>query len=208
MYFAAGQPKAAGTVDGYGISTKFDAPAAIAVDGKGTFYITDSRSNLVRRMQYDSTKFDFKVTTFAGAAGTARFNEPTGLTVDPSGNVLVCDTGNHVIRRITPGGDVSTLAGTLGTAGHQDGSAANALFNRPLGIAIDPFGNLYVAEEGNHDIRKIAPNGHVTTVASGFDKPGLLTIAPDGSIWIPDAGNGRLLRAAPTTGQRRRAVRR
>ena len=206
MYFAAGQPKAGGTVDGYGISAKFDAPAAIAVDGKGTFYITDSRSNVVRRMKYDSTKFDFNIITFAGAA--AHFNEPSGLAVDASGNVLVCDTGNHVIRRITPGGDVATLAGTLGTAGHQDGAAADALFNRPLGIAIDPFGNLYVTEEGNHDIRKIAPNGHVTTVAGGFDKPALLTIAPDGSVWIPDAGSSRLMRAAPSTGERRRAVRR
>ena len=217
MYFAAGQPKAAGTLDGYGVSAKFDAPTAIAVDGTGNFYVTDSGSNLVRRLKYVDTeivngqevaRYDFKVTTFAGASGSTLFNAPAGVTVDPSGNVLVCDSGNHVIRRITPGGDVTTLAGTLGTAGHQDGAAAGALFDRPVGIAIDAFGNLYVSEEGNHDIRKIAPNGRVTTVATGFDKPGLMTITGDGSIWVPDAGNGRLLRAAPSTGERRRAVRR
>jgi DNA-binding beta-propeller fold protein YncE len=233
MYFVAGQARAGGTVDGQGLMARFDAPAAIAVDAKGSFFITDSVSHVVRRMAYSSAKFDFTVTTYAGLAGSsgfadgggsaARFNDPAGVAMDAAGNVLVADRGNHVIRRIAADGTVSTIAGAAGVAGHRDGVGASALFNRPYGVALDPWGNLYVTEEGNHDVRKIAPNRRVTTVAGDpqtpgrsdgvgaaahFEHPALLAIASDGTLWIPDAGNGRLLRAAPSTGERRRAVRR
>ncbi len=198
-------------------AAKFDAPAAIAVDDKSNFFITDGASGVIHRMTYNSSKFDFAVSTLAGNAGlagfadgrgaAARFSDPAGIAVDSSGNVFVCDRGNHVIRRITADGTATTLAGTAGVAGHEDGNAASSLFNRPFGIAIDAWGNLYVTEEGNHDIRKIAPNGRVSTVAEGLDRPAFLAIAPDGTLWIPDSGSGRLLHAAVASSERRRAVR-
>lgn len=205
MYFAAGQPSSAGTVDGQGGFAKFDAPAAVAITPAGFLYVTDDRSNVVRRLKYDSSIFDFEVITFASG-----FNGPAGIAVDAAGNVFVADRGNHVIRKIEPGGTVSVFAGLPAIAGHRDGNAGSALFNRPYGIAIDAYGNIYVSEEGNHDMRKIAPNGRVSTVASGggLMTPALFAIAADGTFWIPDEGNGRLLRAVISTGARRRAVHR
>ncbi|HEX7419727.1 MAG TPA: hypothetical protein VF505_07560 [Thermoanaerobaculia bacterium] len=233
MYFVAGQPGSAGTIDGQGNAARFDAPTAIATTTDSQMFVTDAASNVVRRVAYNNAKFDFDVITVAGVAGpgafsdgagtTARFNEPTGVAVDAAGNVLVADRGNQVIRKIAPDGSVSTIAGIPTVAGHRDGDRSAALFNRPCGIAIDPWGNLYVTEEGNHDIRKIAPNGRVTTVAGDpsatgssdgagsdahFTTPSLLAIAGDGTLWIPDAGNGRLVRAGPFGGEKRRAAHR
>lgn len=223
MFFAAGQPRIGGTVDGQGNAARFDSPAAIAVTPDAQIFVSDDVANVVRRVAYNSTKFDFAVTTYAGGAGAdIHFNQPSGIAVDGAGNLYVADRGNHVIRRIAANGLVTTIAGIPGIAGHRDADAATALFNAPHGIAIDPWGNLYVTEAGNHDIRKIAPNGRVTTVAGDphtagdndgvgsdahFTDPALLAVSADGTLWIPDSANGRLIRAAPFDGERRRAAR-
>lgn len=116
--------------------------------------------------------------TLAGAA-SAVFREPQGLAVDTQGNVLVADEWNHVIRKISPAGAVSTLAGT-GVPGFTNGGRATATFNRPVAVAADAKGNMYVAEEGNHAVRKISASGAVTTV---------LLDAPDASLWSYRAGS-------------------
>jgi hypothetical protein len=233
MFFAAGLARSAGTVDGRGNSARFDAPMGIAVTADAQIFVTDNVSNVVRRVSWNSTKFDFDVITYAGFPGSGgfadgmgaavHFNEPTGIAVDTGGNVFVADRGNHVIRKIAPNGQVSTIAGTPAVPGHRDGDSSSALFDRPYGIAIDPWGNLYVTEESNHDVRRIAPNGRVTTVAGNPDvtgssdgagsdahflTPALLAIGPDGTLWIPDAGNGRLVHAALSSGEKRRATHR
>ncbi len=115
------------------------------------------------------------VTTMAGKAGTsgsldgvgaaARFFNPTSIAVDTSGVVYVADTTNQVIRRVAADGTVSVLAGKVGTAGNADGSATDARFNGPSGIAVDAAGVLYVADSFNHTIRMINPQGIVTTLA-------------------------------------------
>ncbi|HSP15662.1 MAG TPA: hypothetical protein VLV78_13000 [Thermoanaerobaculia bacterium] len=204
LFTIGGQPKSAGTADGRGLNALFDAPAAIAVNDTGVLFITDAGSHSVRMMTWNDEAVDFDVATPADAA---QFNDPEGMAIDAAGNLIVADRGDHVLRTVSPAGQVSTFAGTAGRAGHLDGDVSNALFNRPLGVAIDPFGNIYVTEEGNHDVRKIAPNGRVTTVATGLGRPGLLTVAPDGTVWIPDA-TGSLLRGTPVSGSRRRAVQR
>jgi hypothetical protein len=110
------------------------------------------------------------VTTLAGsgsagsADGTgtaASFNLPVGVALDGSGNVYVADGVNNLIRKITSAGVVSTLAGS-GSVGSADGTGTAASFNNPYGVAVDGSGNVYVADFGNHLIRKIA-----TTLASG-----------------------------------------
>jgi DNA-binding beta-propeller fold protein YncE len=112
----------------------------------------------------------YQVRTLAGTdkededAILARFNYFRGVAVDSDGNVLVADTENHRIRRITPQGQVSTLAGT-GEAGHRDGNAAEAQFNDPWGVAVDKDGNVLVADTDNHRIRRITPQGQVSTLA-------------------------------------------
>jgi len=88
-----------------------------------------------------------------GASNTAQFNYPYGVTVDSSGNVYVADTNNNRIRKITPAGVVTTFVGS--TEGFADGPGTTAKFNRPYGVAVDSSGNIYVADEYNHRIRKI-----------------------------------------------------
>ena len=120
------------------------------------------------------------VTTFAGsgaqgyANGTltsATFYQPNGVCMDAAGNMYVADYGNIVIRKITPGGIVSTLAGS-GSSGFVNGTGTMASFSGPGGVCTDASGNVYVADEFNHAIRKITPAGVVTTLAgsgtSGF----------------------------------------
>jgi sugar lactone lactonase YvrE len=101
------------------------------------------------------------VTTLAGvppAAGTTPvFVAPLALVVDGSGNVFVADTMNQEIRRITPGGTVSSYAGTARKPGHADGPAAGSSFANPSGVAVDTAGNLYVADTLNGTIRRITP---------------------------------------------------
>ncbi|NOT49920.1 MAG: hypothetical protein HOP10_01425 [Chitinophagaceae bacterium] len=115
------------------------------------------------------------VSTFAGS-GTAGYADGNGTAaqfnflafstacVDGSGNLFIADRGNNRIRKITPAGVVTTVAGN-GTAGNTDGPAATAQFNIPRGISVDASGNLYVADNGNHCIRKISSTGTVSTLA-------------------------------------------
>lgn len=114
-----------------------------------------------------------QVSTFAGngspGAGNgigaaATFNLPESGVFDNQGNLYVAEFGNNDIRKITPGGVVTTFAGST-TAGFVDGNSTSARFTAPAGIAIDNHGNLFVADQANCAIRKIDPSGNVTTVA-------------------------------------------
>lgn len=158
-----------------------------------------------------STPYSF--TTFAGissignrdgSGATARFYSPQDVATDSAGNAYIADEGNHTIRKITPAGVVSTFAGTFGEAGSADGTGTAAKFDSPQGLAIDATGNLYVADTGNHTIRKITPAGVVTTFAglarvSGntnatggaarFNRPRKLAVDTAGNIYVTEAGN-------------------
>src|SRR6266508_1760997 len=107
-----------------------------------------------------------------GAGAAASFNFPNTVATDSAGNVYVGDRGNHTIRKITPAGVVSTFAGTTDVFGSVDGIGAAASFNRPRGVATDSAGNVYVADELNHTIRKITPAGVVTTLAGTAGRVG------------------------------------
>ena len=175
-------------------------------------------SGLARAQSDYATPYTF--TTFAGTAGVtgstdgpgaaARFSFPEGIAVDGSGNVYVADSGNNTIRKITPAGVVTTIAGTAGATGSADGTGAAAKFNIPYGIAIDGSGNLYVTDSANYTIRRVAPNGVVTTVAgtpgvAGFaDGTGAAALLADpwgiavdksGNIYVGD--NQRIRKMTP-----------
>ncbi len=164
----AGLPSAPGYTDAQGAAARFQFPSGAAMDSAGNAYVADTLNNAIRKIAPDGT-----VTTFAGGQsgaadgqGTnAGFNFPAGVAVDASGNVYVADQSNNTIRKITPGGLVSTLAGSPGARGASDGSGTNALFSHPAGVAVDGAGNVYVADTWNCTIRMINSTGAVQTLA-------------------------------------------
>jgi glucose/arabinose dehydrogenase len=134
---------------------------------KPAFNDSDIQTTLFDLIDYDQAL----VTTVAGNGQTgagdgmgslARFSSPRGICIDPAGNLYVADTGNHLIRKISPAGLVTTVAGT-GQAGFHNGPGSTAQFSSPVGICLDPAGNIYVADNGNYRIRKIDPAGNVST---------------------------------------------
>ncbi len=164
---SAGDPGASdGTVD----VARFSEPNGVAVDEAGNVYVADRGNHTIRKITAEGI-----VTTLAGLAGAsgsadgtgsaARFSTPAGVAADSLGNVYVADMNNHTIRKITAEGVVTTWAGMAGSNGSRDGARSSALFTNPYGVAVDSAGDVYVAEYGNHMIRKIASNGDVTTLA-------------------------------------------
>ena len=166
----AGSPSVLGeNVDGTGAGARFKQPTGVAVDSSGNVYVADSLNHNIRKVTSTGV-----VTTLAGGGvvgstnatgSSARFNQPRGVAVDASGNVYVADYNNHTIRKITSAGVVTTLAGTAGSTGSTNGTGSNALFQYPSGVAVDTSGNVYVADYGNHTIRKVTSAGVVTTIA-------------------------------------------
>lgn len=100
-----------------------------------------------------------------GWGASSRFNRPWGTAVDSNGNVYVADANNNTIRKISPQGAVVTLAGSPGQVGSANGARLEARFNQPRGVAVDANNNVYVADSNNFTIRRITPEGTVTTLA-------------------------------------------
>ncbi|HWF19290.1 MAG TPA: hypothetical protein VG754_08480 [Verrucomicrobiae bacterium] len=199
----AGQQNADGT------NAFITQPVGAAVDGSGNIYVSDFNNNTIRKISSNGT-----VTTFAGSPGVAGsangsgtgalFNGPEGVAVDVGGNVYVADAGNDMIRKITPAGLVTTLAGSAGNPGSANGTGTNAFFYAPQGIAVDISSNVYVADYGNHAIRKITPAGVVSTLAGSVGTAGSINgtgtsalfyepegVAVDalGNVYVADTAN-------------------
>ena len=153
-----------------------------------------------------------------GAAADAQFDDPTGVAVDSSGNVYVADYDNHRIRKITPGGEVSTLAGD-GTAAHQDDedniAATTARFNGPFDVAVDSSGNVYVVDAKSNRVRKITEEENddgdkvwkVKTIAGGgvgtvqFYWPFGVAVDSSGNVYVADALSHRVRKIKITPGE-------
>jgi len=203
----AGQGGTKGAVDGQGANALFNFPTGIALDGNGNLFVADTSNHTIRRVTAAGI-----VTTVAGTAGVlgkadglgsqAHFNEPWDLAFDTHGNLLIADSNNHLIRMLEPNGIVTTFAGN-GTQGSNDGSATQASFSYPTGITVGPDGAVYVADWGNHVIRKISA-GVVSTLAGGksqsgsvdgigsaarFDHPYAVATDRSGNIFVADESN-------------------
>lgn len=179
-----------GSTNGPGTSARFSAPHGLCVDASGNVYVAERVSNRIRKITPDGT-----VSTFATG-----FQNPYSVCIDKNGILYVADTYNHKIKKITPQGLVTTIAGS--TNAHQDGQGISAAFSYPEGICVDAYGNLFVADYGNQRIRKITPNGYVSTVAgttigyqdgdgatAQFNYPAGITVDSLGNLYVVEEYN-------------------
>jgi glucose/arabinose dehydrogenase len=199
--------------DGTGTAASFRNPTGVAVLPSGVVAVADQAGHRIRLITPGGV-----VTTLAGdgvdavldGTGTgARFWSPTGIAVLPNGNFAVAERDGQRIRLVTPGGVVTTLAGS--TAAFADGTSTTARFREPSGIATLPNGNLVVADTLNERIRLIAmPDVIVTTLAGStnayvdatgaaarFDMPRSVAVFPNGNIVVADRANHRIRLVTP-----------
>lgn len=200
------------SIDGNSTEASFRNPRGITIDDNGSLYVAEQGANLIRKITPEGM-----VSTLAGGGGdgkylagfadgwkrSALFNNPSGIAIDSHGNLYVSDRDNNAIRKITPEGMVSTFAGGAGTlcpyessstcnAGSMDGTGTEASFNHPYGITIDNDDNLFVADSLNSKIRKITPEGVVSTIVgktASFSTPTGITIDNSGDLYVTDGDN-------------------
>ena len=214
----AGAPGTAGSADGSASTARFNGPQGVALGGGGVLYVVDALNSTIRRIAADGT-----VSTFAGTAGSpgvldgtgaaARFSTPLGIAIDAGGTLYVAQSVNHTIRKITPAGVVTTLAGSAGQPGSQNGTGTAARFNNPTALAVGADGTVYVADTGNHQIRTITAAGVVGTLAGAtgsggyvdgaatvarFNQPQGIAVGPGGTLYVADTENGAIRTISPT----------
>ena len=187
----AGTAGQSGSVDGTDVAARFNLPTGITCNAQGDLYVSDLGSHLIRKITAAGV-----VTSLAGQAGAsgssdgsgtaARFFKPAGLAIDSAGNIYVADMGNSTLRKISASGVVSTLAGLPTIDGLMDGTGSNAWFAEPQGLTLDSAGNIYVADTANAVLRKVTPEGLVTTLALAGTAP-LISTQPV-SITISSGG--------------------
>jgi len=212
----AGSP---GSANGTGSAARFNFPSGVIVDraGTGNIYVGDTSNFTIRQITPAGV-----VTTLAGSPGmrggtngtgsAARFELPEGMAVDSAGNIYVADTDASTIRKITPGGVVSTFAGSFAKAGPQNGTGGAARFNLPTDVAVDSSNNVYVADSNNCTIRKITPAAVVTTLAglasaghtngtgsaARFDFPQGVAVDSTGKIYVADSVESAIRKITPS----------
>ncbi len=199
------------------IHAALNGPSAVCADGSGTFYVVDRRHHRVRRVDAFGA-----ITTVAGnglpgfagdggAAVDASLNGPSDIWMGGDGDLYIVDTGNHRVRRVDAFGVITTVAGNGEGGFWGDGGAANeASLNGPTGLSGDGAGNLYIADRGNHRVRRVDVFGVITTVAGGGEValsadggpataavlafPGDVAVNSAGHLYISDEGNRRIWR--------------
>ena len=203
-------------------SARLRWPSSVAADTLGNLYIADRDNHRIRKVSPEGLILTIAGNGSPGFSGdggpaiSAQLNRPSGIAVDAVGNVYISDSSNSRIRKVSPDGVIVTVAGIgvccVSVAGVIDlgdgGPAALAQLNQPMGLVTDAAGNLYIADTANSRIRKVSPNGIITTVAgtgtAGFsgdggpatsarlDHPIDVDLDSTGSLYISDSGNNRV----------------
>ena len=196
-------------------SAAVTAVSGLAADRNGNLYIADTWSDRIRVIDTGGMISTIAGTGEAGRSGDggpaveARLNLPNGVAVDDLGNVYIADTDNHLVRRVDASGTITTFAGSGDRGDSGDGGpATEAQLSEPHAVAIDGSGNVFIADSWNHAVRKVDPNGIITTVAGtpsrgggtgtetevSISRPRALAIGPSGDVYIADAWGDQVLR--------------
>ena len=201
-------------------SARFSSPRAVAMDAAGNLYIADAGNARIRKVTPNgvvSTVAGNGTPGFSGDGGpatSAQLQFPWGVAVDSAGNLYIADSANNRIRKVTPGGTISTIAGTGPNGFSGDGGPAIlARFRTPRGLALDGRGNLYIADYYNNRIRKLTPDGMIATVvgngtaddsgdgslavAAGLVQPSDVAFDSSGNLYIADSGNAKIRKVSP-----------
>jgi serine/threonine-protein kinase len=205
---------------GLATTAKLNAPLHVVAKPDGSVLIADTLNNRVRLISPFGTITTIAGTGTAGYSGdggqatSAQLDSPVGLALAADGSVVIADNDNDVVRRVAPDGVISTIAGT-GTAGYSGdgGPGTGAQLRDPYGLAVAADGAVLIADTGNDRVRRLAPDGIITTVAgNGVDGNGGdggpataaeldtargIAAAPDGSLLIADSSGDRVRRVAP-----------
>ena len=175
------------------------SPIALAVLRDGTLFVADAEADALYRISAEGA-----ITPLPNPPGDASFHSPTGVAADATGNLFVANNLGSTVLKITPSGHAAIFAGKPNTIGSLDGVGASARFHTPLSIALDPAANLYVADKDNSNIRKIAPDGTVSTLAGAiresgradglgsvarFAAPRALAVDASGTVYVADTEN-------------------
>lgn len=219
--FAGSLTQLTGSTNATGSAARFNGPRFIASDPSNNLYVTDINNAQVRKITSAGV-----VSLLAGSVpgdidatgSNARFSSSLqGIALDQNQNVYVMDSSNIKVKKITPAGVVTTVAGN-GNAGADNGPGANATFsNSTADLAIDSNNNIYVADSGNHCIRKIDGTTQVVSTVAGlcgsggntdgigsaarFDLPSGLAFDADGNLWVSDLGSSRIRKIILATGE-------
>ncbi len=204
---------------GLAVSARLNRAAGVAVDAAGNLFIADSYNHRVRKVSTDGT-----ITTVAGGgtpgiagdgglATAARLDYPSDVAVDSTGNLFIADGSNNRIRKVSTDGVITTVAGNGSLFYSGDGGPAILAGLQALRVAVGAGDNLFIADSFNRRIRKVTPNGLITTVAgngmSGFSGDGGLAISARltdpsdmavdalGNLFIADSGNFRIRKVTP-----------
>jgi sugar lactone lactonase YvrE len=187
-------------IDGYGVPISLNAPVAVAVDSGGNIYVAEKGIHLIRRIAEDTDIASIVAGTgtagFSGDGGSAtsaQIHDPARLAIDSSGTIYFSDSYNNRIRKVAAGtGIITTVAGSgpagaLAPLSGDGGRATSAQLNRPGAVAVDPSGNLYIADTGNKRVRVVsAGTGVISSIAGGGQSPDGCTAATS-SLESPDA---------------------
>ena len=190
-----------GFSDGLATAASFNTPSGLAIDGGGNLLVADTGNNRIRKItpegQVSTVAGDGTAGYKDGPAAQAQFNGPIGVAVDARGNIYVADAYNDRIRLIASDDQVSTVAGK-GTPGYSDGDRNTAQFDTPCGIAILNDGSLIVADTGNDRLRKLTPDGNVTTLpGDDLSSPIGLAVSHDNFLYVTELDRSRVIQIAP-----------
>ena len=203
---------------GPAIDASLHTPTSLATSAAGDLFIAERGSHRVRRVLAESGLIVPAAGSGAsgyagdnGPATSARFLSPEGVALAPNGDLYIADTGNHVVRRVAHAtGIVTTVVGTGAPGAAGDGGAATAaLLRSPRGLAFSPAGDLYIADTGNHRVRRVERESGIITTVAGTGDPGFsgdggaasearlhspsgLAVGPSGAYFIADRVNGRV----------------